>query len=351
MNFNEKFPLHSDSKLDKIEETEKKEYSYNNLSLIIIGKEEYDYVKNFELMSRYTAEIMADTIKELNNNPEKEKIVLGLAADTSPVGVYEEFSKITKRENLDLSKIFVVRYEQSYGPLIKEDSPLSFDNFHKEKFFEANGIKSVPAEVVKDEHGKEIIKGNFLPMFKQYDENNKDKVKEDIKRVTENYENILSKLGGIDLALTGVGKDGHIINWGPNEKMLKIRETREKSPKEYNNNYEKFGGGKDYRNSQWEDMLSASAKLFGISYEEAKKGVVTTATLGIKHIIGARNLLIIAPQPTKAETVREIFYGENKRKDSKMINPASSIVKMRNVLGKKTLLILTPESAKEIKNK
>lgn len=349
MNINEKFPLYSDSELDKIKETEKKEYFKDNLNLIIIGKEEYDYAKNFELMSRYTAEMMAGIIKELNNNPEKEKIVLGLAADTSPLGVYEEFSKITKRENLDLSKIIVVRYEQSYGPLIKEDSPFNFDNFHKEKFFEANGIKSVPAEIVKDKYGKEIIKGNFFPMFKQYDENNKDEVKKDIKRVADNYENILSKLGGIDLALTGVGKDGHILNWGPNEKMLKIRETREKTPEEYDNEYERFSKGKDYRNSQWEDMLSASAKSLGISDEKAKKGVVTTATLGIRHIVGATKLVIIAPQPTKAETAKEIFYGENRRKDNKMINPASSVVKIRNVLGKKTLLVLTPEAAKEIK--
>lgn len=348
MNINEKFLEPLGNKLDRIKDVEKIESANNNLSLIIAGKEEYGYAKNFELMSKYVAELMVDTIKELNNDSEKEKIVLGLAADTSPIGVYEEFSKIAKQENLDLSKIFVVRYEQSYGPLIKEDSSFNFDNFHKEKFFQLNGVEIFPAEVEKDEHGKETTKGNFLPMFKQYDEKKEGKAKEDIKQVIDNYENILNKLGGIDFALTGVGKDGHILNWGPNEKILKIRETREKTPEEYNKNYIRFIGKQDHRNSQWKDMLSTSAKLFGISDEEAKRGVITTATLGIRHIVGAKKLIIIAPQATKTETVKEIFYGENKRKDNEMINPASSVVKMRNVLGKETLLVLTPEAAKEI---
>jgi 6-phosphogluconolactonase/glucosamine-6-phosphate isomerase/deaminase len=330
-----------------------------SIKLDIIGDKDNSYEANYKALSEFSAELLADTIKRLNKDETKQRIVLGLAADTSPVGMYKEFARIREEQKIDLSKIFIVRYEQGYGPDVVRGGDFDFDAFHEQMFFEANDIEPRPAEIIQTPEGQKV-EGNFLAMFKEY-KGDEDKAK--IEEVVERFENVLKILGNIDFAVMGLGKDGHIIDWGRFEKGFQIRKTREKTPEEYDKNYKRFEGEESYRNYMWSDILKLGEEITGKQKEEVEEGLKTTATLGIGHIIKADEVVIIAPQETKDEAVKEAVYGSvsgdiidlktgNKigslLRDKSLRNPAASVISVRNILNKKTRLVVTPESARKL---
>lgn len=345
--------------IEKPEKDQIKQYKIGkSVELDIIGNSNCEYKENYLEMSKYAAHLMADKIKELNKT-NKEKIVLGLAADTSPIGMYEEFSKIVKEENIDLKKVFVVRYEQGYGSLITKESDLNFDKFHEDIFFKANNLKLQNA-TIEDDNGEQKVIGNFLNMYQDYT-NNKDQEK--IDTVVNNFDNILKKIGPIDFAVLGVGKDGHIVDWGRFETGFKIRNTREKKPREYDEGYKRFEGDQSYRNYMWQDIKEIVRELYSKATDkEIDEGLKTTVTLGIKHIIGANYVIMIVPQESKKYTLKEAIYGSLSgnikndqgknvgiiNNDKKMRNPVGSVLKVRNVLKKPTKIIATPEASKLI---
>ena len=338
-----------------------KEYGLGkSIRFDVVGRKEDPYEKQYEDMSKFAARLLADTIKEGNLDEKKKRIVLGLPADTSPVRMYELFAEIARAENLDLSKVFVVRYEQEYGPGVLNGGDWDFDAFHEYYFFGLNNITPRPAEIKVDAEGNEYVEGNFLPMYVDYSDGSGAKK---LKARLEYIEEVLGLVGNIDFAVMGVGKDGHIIDWGRGENRLSVRHTREKKPGDYDFNYERFTGDEEFRNWMWEDLLSLAEELIDVPVDKVKEILKTTATLGIKHIIGANDIVIIAPQRTKAFTVREAILGsvdgdlieepsgrviQTIKRDRELRSPVGSVLRVRNILNKPSRLVTTPEAAAKL---
>lgn len=331
-----------------------------SIELDVVGKKEQTYAENYKQMSRYVAGLFADAIEKGNTDSGKRKVVLGLAADTSPVGMLEEFSKIAQERQLDLSKVLIVRYEQGYGSGANLHEPeADFDTFHKELFFDANNIVPQSAEIKTDEDGKQYVDGNFIPLFVEYKDEGSS---EEIQKRTKEVDRILSVVGKLDFAVMGLGKDGHVIDWGRGENRLAVRHSREKKPEDYSFNYPRFSGEEEFRNYEWRDIIKMGADYSGFTPEQIEESLKTTSTLGIKHIIGAKEIAIIAPQSTKALAVGEVISGSisgdlidkttgetlrHVERNRDMRTPAGSVLSIRNTLGKSSRLILTPESASD----
>lgn len=331
-----------------------------SVELDVVGNKGDSYQKQYEDMSKFTAELLVGAIEKGNLDENKKRIVLGLAADTSPEGMYREFANVAKKRNLDLSKIFVVRYEQMYGPGVKKGAEMDFDAFHEHYFFELNGIVSHPAEIKTDADGNEYVEGNFLPMYEEY-ANESDA--ENIRVRLEYNEEILKLVGKIDFAVMGLGKDGHIIDWGRGENRSSVRDTREKKPVDYDFNYKRFEGDEKFRNYMWDDIIKMGAELLDVPVEKVDESLKTSATLGIRHIIGASEIAIIAPQKTKAFAVKEAVLGsidgdlieeasgrviKTIKRDRELRSPAGSVLRVRETLDKSSRLIITPEAAAEL---
>ncbi len=134
-------------------------------------------VSDYDELSKTAASLMAKEIKE------KERPVLGLATGSTPLGTYKELVRLHQEEGLDFSKVVTFNLDEYIG-----FSPLDRNSYNfymwENLFFEVN-IKRQNVYIPKGDAP------NSEEFCKWYEE--------EIKRV-----------GGINLQLLGIGRDGHI---------------------------------------------------------------------------------------------------------------------------------------------
>jgi glucosamine-6-phosphate deaminase len=209
---------------------------------------------NYEEMSKYAAEIIANLIKS------KPSCVLGLATGSTPIGTYRELIKMHK-QGLDFSQVKTFNLDEYLGVGIDLSKPYDLDQsyarFMHEEFFKHLNIK------------KENI-------------NIPDGLTQEPEKFCKWYENEIERAGGIDLQLLGIGGDGH---WGFNEPGSSLSSrTRVISLTEQtmNDNYESF------------------YKKANIKRENMPDRAIT---MGIETILEARQLLMIVNGAKKARIV------------------------------------------------
>lgn len=120
-----------------------------------------------------------------NKQEKKEKCVLGLATGSTPKTLYAELVRMHKEENLSFKNVVTFNLDEYYP--ITNNSLQSYNRFMHVQLF--NHI---------DIHPKNI---HFF---------NGEIKKEDIKKHCDEYEKLITKLGGIDLQILGIGINGHI---------------------------------------------------------------------------------------------------------------------------------------------
>ena len=105
----------------------------------------------------------------------------------------------------------------------------------------------------------------------------------DLDAEGERYDKLIESLGGIDIQLLGIGLDGHIGFNEPDDVFI----------------------GKTHRVALDESTIEANARFF-----QDKSQVPTHAiTMGIKSIMNARKILLIANGKDKKEILEKALYG------------------------------------------
>lgn len=133
--------------------------------------------KNYNELSRKAANMICAQIIM------KPNCVLGLATGSSPIGVYKQLVKWYKKGDLDFSQVSSVNLDEYKG--IGPEDKQSYRYFMESNLF----------------HHINIDKSRtFVP----------DGLEPNSAKACQEYDEIIEKLGGIDLQLLGLGHNGHI---------------------------------------------------------------------------------------------------------------------------------------------
>lgn len=204
-------------------------------------------------VTEWTARYIANKINTYQ--PEEGKpFVLGLPTGSSPIGVYEELIRLNKAGKVSFKNVITFNMDEYVG--IAEDHPQSYHYFMQHTFFKHIDI---PQENIN------ILNGNA----------------KDLSAECQRYEAEIKKQGGIDLFLGGVGSDGHIAFNEPGSSLAS--RTRIKT--------------------LTKDTLIANSRFFGNDIRQVPK---TALTVGIKTIMDAKEVLIIANGHNKALALRHV---------------------------------------------
>ena len=232
--------------------------------------------------SIYVARLIADTI--IKKQQTGEMCILGLATGSSPITIYSELVRLHKEENLSYKNVITFNLDE-YWPMNKN----SRHSYHK--FMFDNLFNHIDIE----KKNINIPKGNVS--------SNK------LEKYCIEFENKIKEVGGIDLQLLGIGRNGHI---GFNEPgTLKSSVTR-KVRIEHTTRFD------------------ASEEFGGI--DNVPKEAIS---MGTKTILDARKIILVAWGSNKSKIIKRSI--EEKEND---IVPASLLQNHNN-----TLFVLDKDSA------
>ena len=133
--------------------------------------------KNYDEMSAEAAKIMADVIK---NKPD---CVLGLATGSTPVGMYACLVDMYNKGELDFSKVKSVNLDEYY-PIVPEHDQ-SYRYFMNYNLFDKVNINK---------------ENTFVP----------DGTCADPAAFCKAYDERIDAMGGTDVQVLGIGRNGHI---------------------------------------------------------------------------------------------------------------------------------------------
>ena len=210
-----------------------------------------------EQASKIVAAEIAALIKEKNSKA--EKCVLGLSTGSSPISVYKELVRLHKNEGLTFRNVVTFNLDE-YSDINKDDIN-SYHFYMYENLF--NKI--------------DILEGNInIPKSNLN--------KKSMRSYCAKYEKKIIDLGGIDLQLLGIGRTGHI---GFNE------------PGSHINSQTRFV-------SLDHITRSDAARAFN-GIENVPE---TAITMGIKTILDAKRILLLAWGINKSEIIQKTIEGE-----------------------------------------
>ncbi|AGM25341.1 glucosamine-6-phosphate deaminase [Spiroplasma chrysopicola] len=195
-------------------------------------------------------QMFVDAVK---NNP---KVIFGLATGSSPELTYQYLIEDYQANHTDWSNVKTFNLDEYIG--LEPTHSQSYRYFMNEKLFNHINIKKentyVPSGV-----------GDYVALAKQYDEK-------------------IAMAGGIDLQLLGVGTNGHI---GFNEPPA---------------DFDSLTGVVDLV----EATFQANARFFDSINDVPKQAV----SMGIKSILNARKIVLIADGEGKAQAIKHLVEGE-----------------------------------------
>ena len=207
--------------------------------------------KDYKDMSRKAANIISAQVIM------KPNCVLGLATGGTPVGTYAQLVEWYNKGDLDFSEVTTVNLDEYRG--LPKEHPQSYWYFMNENLFSKVNID--PAKT-------------NLP-----DGTNLDTAAECAR-----YNGIIHKLGGIDLQLLGIGPNGHIGFNEPGQAFELETHCVDLAPTTIEANKRFFDGN--------EALVPKQAY-----------------TMGIKTIMQARKVLVVANGKAKAQAVKDAVTG------------------------------------------
>jgi len=207
-------------------------------------------VDSYEKLSRQAANIISAQVIL------KPNAVLGLATGSSPVGTYAQLIKWYEKGDLDFSSVTTVNLDEYCG--------LSPDNDQSYRYFMDTNLFN---HVNVDKKRTNVPNG----------------LAEDLDKECVRYDALIKSLGGIDLQLLGIGHNGHIGFNEPDSAFEKTTHVVELK----------------------QSTIDANARFF-----EDRSQVPTRAiTMGIKSIMNARKILLIANGKDKKEILEKALFG------------------------------------------
>ena len=207
--------------------------------------------KDYQDMSRKASNIISAQIIM------KPNCVLGLATGSTPIGTYRQLVEWYKKGDLDFSKVTSVNLDEYKG--------LSGDNDQSYRYFmNTNLFDHVNIDKSK----------TFVP----------NGLEEDSEKACAEYNEIIKRVGGIDMQLLGIGGNGHIGFNEPGEAFEQETHCIDLT----------------------ESTIQANARFFESMDDVPKQAY----TMGIKNIMSAKKILLIATGENKAEALYQSLYGK-----------------------------------------
>ncbi|WP_416201258.1 MAG: Glucosamine-6-phosphate deaminase [Thermocaproicibacter melissae] len=182
--------------------------------------------------------------------------VLGLATGSTPLGVYRQLVDWFRKGDIDFSKVHSVNLDEYVG--LAPEHPQSYHYYMNENFFRHINIKPENTNVPNG-------------------------LAEDIDAECARYDKLIADLGGIDLQLLGIGHTGHIGFNEPDQDFDKMTHKVKLNQK----------------------TIEANARFFN-SVDEVPKYAIT---MGIKAIMQAKKILLVANGEGKAEILDRALFG------------------------------------------
>lgn len=206
-------------------------------------------VANFDSMSAEVAKIVYGQISK------KPHSVLGLATGSSPLGVYKLLVEYHKM-GTDFSKVTTFNLDEYVG--LRPDHPQSYRWYMEENFFSKVNIKK---------------EQTFIP----------NGVAEDLEAECLRYEDLIKQAGGIDLQLLGIGSNGHIGFNEPGSEFGTITRVV--------------------------DLAESTVKDNSRFFESIDEVPTQAISMGIKTIMQAKEIILMASGGSKADAIYAAVYG------------------------------------------
>lgn len=197
------------------------------------------------------ARIISDLIKR------KPNAVLGLATGSSPEELYEELVRTYLSGEISFSGVRSVNLDEYVG--LGENDEQSYRYYMRTRLFSRVDISPENAHVPNG-------------------------LSEDIAAECKRYDGLIRSLGGVDLQLLGIGRNGHI---GFNEPS------------------EKFSCG-THTVSLSDSTVAANARFFGSEALVPREAI----TMGAEQIIEADRILLLAFGKEKSSALYDALYGD-----------------------------------------
>ncbi|MED1724825.1 glucosamine-6-phosphate deaminase [Brevibacillus parabrevis] len=208
-------------------------------------------VKDYQEMSRKAAELLASEVKQ------HPQTVLGLATGGTPVGMYRELIKLHEDEGIDFSQAQSFNLDEYVG--LSSAHPQSYRAYMQENLFRHINL---PADKTHVPTGDAA----------------------DLDKECARYEEAIREAGGIDIQVLGIGNNGHIGFNEPGSSAESATRVVQLT----------------------ESTIEANARYFA-SVEEVPTQAVS---MGIKTILGAKKVVLLASGEAKAQAVRLMVEGE-----------------------------------------
>ena len=206
--------------------------------------------KDYKDMSRKAANIISAQVIM------KPNCVLGLVTGGTPVGTYAQLIDWYNKGDVDFSEVTTVNLDEYRG--LPRDHEQSYWYFMQKNFF---GSVNVQPDRI---HVPDGSNPNAEEACREYDA-------------------IIRNVGGIDLQLLGIGVDGHIG---------------------FNEPGQAFELG-THCVDLTESTIDANQRFFNSRDEVPRQAY----TMGIKTIMQARKVLMVANGANKAEIIKKAFFG------------------------------------------
>ena len=206
-------------------------------------------VGNNEKISALIAE---EFIKVINKKP---NAVLGLATGTSPLQVYADLAKANKEGRVTFKGVATFNLDEYIG--LEGTHNQSYRYFMNENLFNHIDINKERTHVLKGT-------GDYLAYANQYDK-------------------LIEEFGGIDIQILGIGSDGHIAFNEPGTPFDSLTHVAELA----------------------ESTIVDNSRLFNDISEVPTKAV----TMGLKSIMNARKIVLIATGKNKAKAIYNLLKG------------------------------------------
>ena len=186
----------------------------------------------------------------------KPDCVLGLATGSTPIGLYQQLVAWYEKGDLDFSEVRTVNLDE-YKGLSRENDQSYYYFMHHNLFDHVN----LPAE------------NSHLP----------NGMEPDSDKECRRYSELIRSMGGVDLQLLGIGHNGHIAFNEPGDAFDNDVHCVDLT----------------------QSTIEANKRFFASADDVPKQAY----TMGIKTIMQAKKILIVASGEDKADIVRDAFFG------------------------------------------
>jgi len=205
----------------------------------------------YEEISKHAAKLVAGQVYL------KPDCILGLATGSTPVGTYEELARLYKAGEIDFKDVKTFNLDEYY-PLSAENEQ-SYHYFMNENLF--SKINVAPENI-------HILDGEA----------------KDPEAECEAFDALIDEMGGIDLQILGIGRNGHIGFNEPDESLVTGTHVT----------------------GLTESTILANARFFDSIDDVPTKAL----TMGIATILKAKKILLLANGKEKREAVRALLTAD-----------------------------------------